>query len=77
MLSTAALKRIPRLHFERGCKGAGTYSGVVMQDSLDTNCSTQGDISPTLPRDIHNGPLSNYVTARRLVLAGLEPASST
>lgn len=36
---------------------------MMMQDSLDTNCSTQGDISPTLPRDIYNSPLSNYVTA--------------
>ncbi len=34
-----------------------------MQDTFDTNCSTQGDISPMLPRDIYNSPLSNYVTA--------------
>ncbi len=36
---------------------------MVMQDSLDTNFSTKGDISPMRPRDIYNSPLSNYVTA--------------
>ena len=32
-----------------------------MEMSLQTYGSTQGDISPALARDIHNGSLSNHI----------------
>ena len=34
---------------------------MVMDKSLQTYGGTQGDICPTLARDIHNGSLSNYI----------------
>ena len=33
----------------------------MMEKSLQTYGGTQGDISPALTRDIHNGSLSNHI----------------
>ena len=45
-----------------GCV-VGTEDGVVMQDSLYTDGGTQDDISVTLTRDVHYGPLPSNVSA--------------
>ena len=56
-----------------GCV-VGTEDGVVMQDSLYTDGCTQGDISSTLTRDMHYGPLPNNVSAPTSGFRQVEPS---